>query len=425
MDLRERRRLEAELSQVRRLEAVGQLAAGIAHEINTPIQYVGDSTQFLQESFEGISGLIPRYRRLLGRPDEGQEAGDLAREIAALEQALDLEWLMAEIPASFARCVDGIGRVSRIVGAMKEFAHPDSGNQAPADLNHALENTITISRNEHKFVADVITEFSELPNVLCRVSELNQAFLNIIVNAAHAIGEVVGNSGRKGRIVVTTSLHEDHVHVSIADNGCGIPEDIRERIFDPFFTTKAVGKGDRARSLDRQVNHRGQARRKPDRGQHAGRRNHLRHQTARTGKTGAGFGWCAMNKKTILFVDDEIHILEGLRTRPAQAKKQMGHAVCHQRQGRPGDHVPGLGRRARHRHAHARDGRVGIVEADATGLPRRGFASSFPATPNSKRRCAPSMSRINSCPSPAMPTSSRTSSTGRAGSRACSTTMPC
>jgi PAS domain S-box-containing protein len=243
VDLRERKQLEAELSHVRRLEAVGQLAAGIAHEINTPIQYVGDSTQFLQESFEDISRLIPRYRESVGQPGGGEGDASLADEIRALERAIDLEWLMAEIPGSFARCMDGIGRVTKIVGAMKEFAHPDTGHQAPADLNRALINTITISRNEHKYVADVVTEFADIPEVLCRISELNQAFLNIIVNAAHAIAEVVGNSGQKGRITVATSLHGDQVHVSISDTGCGIPAAIRERIFDPFFTTKAVGKG--------------------------------------------------------------------------------------------------------------------------------------------------------------------------------------
>jgi signal transduction histidine kinase len=147
------------------------------------------------------------------------------------------------VPAALAAASDGVSRISTIVNAMREFAHPDRVAMEPADLNRALETTLTIARNAYKRVADVETEFGELPPVVCHVGELNQVFLNLLVNAAHAITDVVGDSGTRGLIRLRTAHEGDHVRIDITDSGVGIPAENRARIFEPFFTTRAVGKG--------------------------------------------------------------------------------------------------------------------------------------------------------------------------------------
>ena len=242
-DMSKQKQLELELGHARKLEAVGQLAAGIAHEINTPAQYVGDGVHFLKEAFEGYQRLVSQYRRAVEvlATAGGQDA--LVSEIRAIEEDIDIAYLDANVPGSFESCQDGISRITTIVRAMKEFAHPDQTEMAPADLNQALQTTLAVAKNEYKYVADVATEFGDLPPVLCHVGDLNQVFLNLIVNAAHAIGDVVGQGGGKGTIRITTCREGDLARIDIADTGSGIPETIRSRIFDPFFTTKEVGKG--------------------------------------------------------------------------------------------------------------------------------------------------------------------------------------
>jgi signal transduction histidine kinase len=242
-DLSKQKGLEIELGHARKLEAVGQLASGIAHEINTPAQYVGDGIHFLKEAFAGYQRLVDKYQRAVVVLEEvgGQDA--LVSEIRATEESIDLAYLQTNAPASFESCLDGISRISTIVRAMKEFAHPDQKEKVPANLNQALQTTLAIARNEYKYVADITTEFGDLPAVLCHVGDLNQVFLNLIVNAAHAIGDVVGQSGGKGTIGIRTSKEETFARIDITDTGAGIPERIRQRIFEPFFTTKEVGKG--------------------------------------------------------------------------------------------------------------------------------------------------------------------------------------
>ena len=234
---------EIELGHARKLEAVGRLAAGIAHEINTPAQFVGDGVHFLKEAFEGYQRLVRPYQRAVDvlATGGGQEA--LLSEIRATEEEIDLCYLDANVPGSFESCQDGISRITTIVRAMKEFAHPDQREKASADLNQALLTTLAVAKSEYKYVADVVTELGDLPPVLCHVGDLNQVFLNLIVNAAHAIGDVVGQSGTRGTIRITTLQESDLARIDIADTGSGIPEAIRPRIFDPFFTTKEVGKG--------------------------------------------------------------------------------------------------------------------------------------------------------------------------------------
>jgi PAS domain S-box-containing protein len=229
---------EMELRQAQKLGAVGRLAAGIAHEINTPLQFVGDNLRFLQDSFQGIQKLLTGLHAFCEA-----SGAEFAAELQKIEERLDTAYLAHEVPEALGQTQEGIERVVTIVRAMKEFAHPDNREQTRADLNRALQNTLTVARNELKYVAEVETEFSELPMVVCSVSDLNQVFLNLLINAAHAISDIFQQTGQKGKIRVRTELRDKTVIITVADNGAGIPDSIRERIFDPFFTTKEVGRG--------------------------------------------------------------------------------------------------------------------------------------------------------------------------------------
>jgi signal transduction histidine kinase len=162
--------------------------------------------------------------------------------VRRVQEGIDLEFLHAEIPRAFERTLEGVQRVADIVRAMKEFAHPGHVEQSAADLNHAVQTTLTVARNEYKYSAQIETHLGELPDVICNVSELNQVLLNLIVNAAQAVRES-GKDATTGRISITTESVPDRVRIRITDNGCGIPQENLEKIFDPFFTTKEVGLG--------------------------------------------------------------------------------------------------------------------------------------------------------------------------------------
>jgi two-component system, NtrC family, sensor kinase len=241
-EMQERERIAIELRLAQKLESVGRLAAGIAHEINTPIQYIGDSVSFLQSAQSDLDQLLAAYRAAMQLVGAGQGSASVLAGVVELEKTLDLEFLSKEIPKAFERTLQGVERVAAIVRAMKEFAHPDAVEHCAADLNHAIETTLTVAKSEYKYAAQVETRFGELPLVVCNVGELNQVFLNLIVNASHAIAES-GKDVTAGRIIITTAVLGADVTVSIADNGCGISEENLEKVFDPFFTTKPVGKG--------------------------------------------------------------------------------------------------------------------------------------------------------------------------------------
>jgi len=242
-DVTDRKRLEVELQHAQRLEAVGQLAAGIAHEINTPVQFVGDNLHFLQDAFKDHQVVMTKYQQLHRAALAGAVSRDVLDELGNALEAADTEYLYAEVPKAMDQSLDGVERIATIVRAMKAFTHPGQTEEAAADLNKALADTLTVARNELKYVADVETDFGDLPPVVCHIADLNQVFLNLLVNAAQAIETVHRSTGAKGRIRVKTRQDGDRIVVSISDTGCGIPENIRSRVFDPFFTTKEVGRG--------------------------------------------------------------------------------------------------------------------------------------------------------------------------------------
>lgn len=238
-DISERFRLEQELNRSQKMESIGQLAAGIAHEINTPIQFVGDNTRFVADALTDLLALLDRYR-------EAYKADDVSAAIADVERfaaEIEADYLASEAPPALVQSLDGISRVAIIVQAMKIFGHPSGDSFAPADINDAVRNTLVIAHSRIADVADVVTELDELPLVSCNLSEVNQALLNIVVNAAQAIGSSVQSSGGRGRLSVRTHHNDVDVFIAVTDTGGGMPPEVQERVFDPFFTTKEVGAG--------------------------------------------------------------------------------------------------------------------------------------------------------------------------------------
>jgi len=248
LDVTDQRRLESELAQAQKLESVGRLAAGVAHEINTPVQFVSDSVSFVREAMDDLSEIVDKYRELRSATEKDPEhmAADVAAAAKAAEEAeddADLDYILENAPVALDRARDGLGRVAAIVRSMKEFAHPDRKEMTQSNLNQAIQSTLVIASNEYKYVAEVEMNLGDVPLVNCYAGEINQVVLNLIVNAAHTIADVVKGTDKKGKIRVATRVLGDQVEISIGDTGKGIPVDVRARIFDPFFTTKEVGKG--------------------------------------------------------------------------------------------------------------------------------------------------------------------------------------
>ncbi len=238
-ELRERKRLELELHLAEKLRAVGQLAAGIAHEINTPVQFISDSLQFLQAAFTDLSVLLSAREQAM---DSTIDAA-LKAKLASQNAQIDLPFLREEVPAALQRCQDGTRRVADIVRALKELSHPGSSEQQPADINKAVRNALIVASNEIKYVADVELQLQDCREIPCNASEIQQVLLNLIVNASHAIAACKDRQGGKGLISIGTRESGDELIITVADNGTGIADSARERIFEPFFTTKPVGKG--------------------------------------------------------------------------------------------------------------------------------------------------------------------------------------
>jgi len=229
--------LLAQLHLSQKLEAVGQLAAGIAHEINTPIQFVGDNAYFLRDAFQKLIAVLQRCREIM------RGAPEVSGELLKIDREAKLDRLALDVAQAFEESFEGISRVTEIVRAMKEFAHPGDGEVSAVDINQTIHTTLVVARNEYKQVADIVTDFAELRPVMCRKGEINKVVLNLLVNAAHAIERKIADGGGRGAITLRTRADAQHVIITISDTGCGIPPAVIGRIFDPFFTTKPVGKG--------------------------------------------------------------------------------------------------------------------------------------------------------------------------------------
>ncbi len=236
---------QMQLLQAEKMQSVGRLAAGVAHEINTPIQFVGDNGRFILESMADLEKLMRVYERVIEIVATGEDATDLVKEAKAIADEIDLDYLRTEIPQAINQSLEGIDRIANIVRAMKEFSHPGSNEKSPTDLNRAIENTATVCRHEWKYHAELRLDLDpELPLIPCLAGEINQAFLNLIVNAAHTVQYLAkAGSLEKGLIQISTQVEGEYVVVRVRDNGMGIPEAILTKIFEPFFTTKEVGQG--------------------------------------------------------------------------------------------------------------------------------------------------------------------------------------
>ena len=265
-DISARKQLEVQLRQAQKMESIGTLAAGIAHEINTPTQFVGNNNRFLQDSFKDIVDILTKCGELADEYQAGTLSPDKVAELKEAMGEADIDYLIDEIPQALQQSEGGIKSISTIVSAMRAFAHPGAVEKVSVDINDAIQNTIIVSKNEWKYVADLKTDFdTSLPQVPCHLGEFNQAILNLIVNAAQTIADTISkkegkldqveDTGQvspdevgehveeKGTITIQTLKVENFVEIHVSDTGTGIPEEVRNRIFDPFFTTKDVGKG--------------------------------------------------------------------------------------------------------------------------------------------------------------------------------------
>jgi PAS domain S-box-containing protein len=244
-DRTEHVQLEESLRQAQKLESIGQLAAGIAHEINTPMQFISDNIEYLNDCAKWLFKVVENYERCLNPAGPERPWHERFQEINELIQSSNFGQIRQQVPAAIGESKEGIERVIHIVRAMKEFSHPGGTEMLSTDLNEAIRSAATISRNRWKYVADLeLILDPDLPLVDCLPAEINQVLLNLIINAGDAIGDKISENGNeRGRIKVRTRSEQDHVVIEVEDSGCGISDKIRNRIFDPFFTTKDVGKG--------------------------------------------------------------------------------------------------------------------------------------------------------------------------------------
>ena len=227
-DITDRKVAEERMASMERHESIGRLAAGVAHEINTPIQYLKDSVSFVQEGVQELLDYIDTLHAAMPQPKEPDE---------------NVEELRKEMPPALKLMADGLSRIAEIVRSMKDFSRADQNEVGQVDLNRAVRSTLVVARSQYSAVADAETELGEIPPVTCNGSQINQVMLSLIGNAAEAIRDKVNGTSERGKIMVRTRADGEHVVIEIEDTGGGIPEEIRERIFDQFFTTKQVGSG--------------------------------------------------------------------------------------------------------------------------------------------------------------------------------------
>ena len=241
----ERARIEQQLQLAQKMESIGRLAAGVAHEINTPAQFVNDNIFFLLDAYRQMTRVLASYRSLRDCVPEHPECRAALEAASSVEKDADIDYLLAEIPRTLEQSADGLARIARIVRSLKEFAHPNPPEKQPTDLNQLVESAIAVSRHEWKLVADVVEELDpNLPQIPCVVDEINQIMLNLIVNAAQAISGLVAEGvAERGRITVRTRRVEQSVLIEVEDSGPGMTPQVQKRVFEPFFTTKPIGQG--------------------------------------------------------------------------------------------------------------------------------------------------------------------------------------
>ena len=227
-DITDRKAAEERMASSDRLESIGRLASGVAHEINTPIQYLNDSVAFIREGVEELLDYVAKVETAAAAKPAANE---------------DIDYLRAELPAALSRVAEGLSRIAEIVRSMKDYSHSEQHARSTLDVNRGIASTLVVARSEYKLVADVEADYGELPPVICNGGQINQVVLNLVVNAAHAIADKVKGTSERGKITVRTSVEDRHVVIAIGDTGGGIPEEIQARIYDPFFTTKEVGRG--------------------------------------------------------------------------------------------------------------------------------------------------------------------------------------
>lgn len=235
---------EAKRIHSMKLESIGELSAGIAHEINTPIQFIGNNISFLQDCFDDLLTLLQAYEKLKTTVETNADLHDIIEEIDEAADEADIEYLKEEGPRAFEQTKHGVDRVTKLVLGLKGFARSGEGDaKGSADVNEIIRNTLTVCKNAYKFVAELETDLGELPSVSLYAGDIGQVLVNLVVNAAHAIESHREPNGPLGKIYIRSYHQGDSVYISVEDTGGGIPENLKERIFDPFFTTKEVGKG--------------------------------------------------------------------------------------------------------------------------------------------------------------------------------------
>lgn len=246
-DQTERVKMVQQMLQASKLEAVGQLAAGLAHEINTPVQFVGDNIRFMQDSAEEVRELLRLGLELANLAAGSASAcGTKAAEFLTSAERADIEFLLEEIPSAISQSLEGTERIGKLVRAIKDFSHPGGSSSEPFDVNSCITSTVTVATSEWKYVADVECDLADdLPPAFGNPAEINQVILNLVVNAAHAITDALDKTPAlsKGVISISTRQRDLSIEMRVTDTGSGMPPEIRDRIFDPFFSTKAVGKG--------------------------------------------------------------------------------------------------------------------------------------------------------------------------------------
>ena len=238
----ENKKLTTKLQHATKMEMIGQLAAGLAHEINNPVNFITINTANLENNFDDLRYLVGSYRRIIDKIEAGSDVGDDVRQLREQEGSLEVDVLLQEIPETLAESQKGVERITTIIRSLRNYSFKDNSDTLRLlDINKSIQDALVIAKNEYNTIATLDLQLGEIPEVFCNISQINQVILNLLVNSAHAIKSQKKSSA--GKITIKTWAAEDRVLCSIGDDGPGIPEAIRDKIFSPFFTTKKPGEG--------------------------------------------------------------------------------------------------------------------------------------------------------------------------------------